>query len=172
MRFWSQQKRVLFKTNYCRVNRDLGPLPDVSVFIWKRNFFFTDTASVHAYLMKMINENGTFRKRFPEWNFLKTLFSRVRVDRRKWNFSKTLRSYYQLQSTPCNIRNVFKMADRSSLYCLLTRMRQACALGSQVSYRFQIFKFHRKRRVNGRKRCENATIGPECFWKRRKKLRF
>ena len=27
------------------------------------------------------------------------------------NFSKTLRSHYQLQSTPRNIRNLFKMAD-------------------------------------------------------------
>ena len=56
----------------------LKPRPNVSVFIWKHNFFFTDTASVHTYPMKTINENGTFRKRSPEWNFLKTLFSRVR----------------------------------------------------------------------------------------------
>ena len=61
--------------------------------------------------MKTINENGTFRKRSPEWIFLKTLFPRVRVDRRKRNFSKTLNSHYQLQSTPRNIRNLFKMAD-------------------------------------------------------------
>ena len=40
--------------------------------------------------MKKINENGTFRKRSPEWNFLKTLFSRVRVAGRKRNFSETL----------------------------------------------------------------------------------
>ena len=42
---------------------------------------------------------------------MKTLFPCVRVDRRKRNFSKTLRSHYQLQSTPRNIRNLFKMAD-------------------------------------------------------------
>ena len=59
--------------------------------------------------MKTINENGTFRKRSPEWIFLKTLFPCGRVDRRKRNFSKTLTSHYQLQSTPSNIRN--KMAD-------------------------------------------------------------
>ena len=29
-----------------------------------------------------MNENGTFRKRFPEGNVLETLFSRARVDRR------------------------------------------------------------------------------------------
>ena len=28
-----------------------------------------DTASVHTNPMKTINENGTFRKRSPEWNF-------------------------------------------------------------------------------------------------------
>ena len=61
--------------------------------------------------MKTINENGTFRKRSPEWNVLKTLFSRVRVDRRKRNFSKTLRTRYQFQVTPRKIRNLFKMAD-------------------------------------------------------------
>ena len=77
----------------------------------KRNFFFTDTASVHTNPMKTINENGTFRKRSPEWNFLKTLFSRVRVDKRKRNFSKTLRINYQFQSTPHNIRNLLKVAE-------------------------------------------------------------
>ena len=61
--------------------------------------------------MKTINENGTFRKRSPEWNVLKTLFSRARVDRRKRNSLKTLRTHYQFQSTPRNIRNLVKMAD-------------------------------------------------------------
>ena len=52
----------------------LRPCPHESVLIWKRNFFFMDTASVHTNPMKTINENGTFRKRSPEWNFMKTLF--------------------------------------------------------------------------------------------------
>ena len=77
----------------------------------KRNFFFTDTASVHTYPIKTINENGTFRKRSPEWNVLKTLFSRVHVDKRKRNFSKTLSTNYQFQSTPHNIRNLLKVAE-------------------------------------------------------------
>ena len=59
--------------------------------------------------MKTIDENGTFRKRSPDWNFLKTPFSRVRVDRRKRNFSKTLRTHYQFQSTLR--KNLFNMAD-------------------------------------------------------------
>ena len=61
--------------------------------------------------MKTINENGTFRKRSPEWNVLKTLCLRARVDRRNRNFSEKLRTHYQFQSTPRNIKNLFKMAD-------------------------------------------------------------
>ena len=110
---------------------NLRPGPHVSVFIWKRNFFFTDTAFVHTYPMKTINENGTFRKRFPEWKFLKTLFSRVRVDRRKRNFSKALRTHYQFQSSPRNIRNLFKVADGrfpslSFIECFHSRGQHLC----------------------------------------------
>ena len=85
------------------------PCPHVCVFTWERNFLLTDTASVHTYPMKTIDENGTFRKRSPDWNFLKTPFSRVRVDRRKRNFSKTLRAHYQFQSTLR--KNLLNMAD-------------------------------------------------------------
>ena len=59
----------------------------------------------------LCNENRTFRQRSLELNFLKTLFSRVPVNRRERNFSKTLRTHYQVQSTPSNITNLFKMAD-------------------------------------------------------------
>ena len=61
--------------------------------------------------MKTIIENGTFRQRSPEWNFLKTLFSRVRVGKRKRNFSKTLRTKYQFQFTPHKIRKLLKVAE-------------------------------------------------------------
>ena len=97
--------------NYLFIIFSLRPCQHVSVFIWKRNVFFTDTASVHTYSMKTINENGIFRKDSPEWNLLKTLFSRVRVDRRKRNFSKTVKTHYQFQSTPRNTKNLLKMAD-------------------------------------------------------------
>ena len=97
--------------NYLFIIFSLRPCQHVSVFIWKRNFFFTDTASVHTYLMKTINEKEIFGKHSPEWNFLKTLFFRVRVDRRKRNFSKTLKTHYHFQSTPRNIKNLLKMAD-------------------------------------------------------------
>ena len=87
----------------------LRPCLYVSVFICKSNFFITDTTSVNTDRKKTLTK--TFPKRSPEWNFLKTLFSRVRVDRRKRNFLKTLRTHYQFQSTPRNIRNFFKMVD-------------------------------------------------------------
>ena len=104
-----QKKKCVKRVQSCCF-ANLRPCARVSVFIWKRNFLFTDTTSVHTYAMKTINENGTFRKRLPG-NFLKTLFSRVRVDRRKRNFSKTLRTHYQFQSSPRNFRNLFKLAD-------------------------------------------------------------
>ena len=44
--------------------------------------------------LETINENGTFLKHSPEWNFL-----------------KTLRTKYQFQSTPHNIRNLLKVAE-------------------------------------------------------------
>ena len=66
---------------------------------------------IHTYPFSFQNAISSLQIRLPEWNFLKTLFSRVRVDRRKRNFSKTLITHYQFQSTPRNIRNLFKMAD-------------------------------------------------------------
>ena len=138
----------------------LRPRPHVSVFNWKRNFFFTHTATVHMYLMKPIKENGTFRKRSLEWKFLKALFSRVCVDRRNRNSSKTLRSQYQFQSTPRNIRNLFEMADGRF---------PSSGMPSRLSYRFKSIN---QIRVEGRKRCESATSAREFFWKRKKKVAF
>ena len=108
--------------------------------------------------MKPINENGTSRKHSPEWNFLKTLFSRVHEDRRKRNFSKTLKSHYQFQATPRNIRNLFKTADGAS------------SMRSRVSYRFQIDSSYTCGRAKTTRKC--------CEWTRfflengAKKLRF
>ena len=84
--------RVLLWTARFRTTTLLRPCRHLSVFIWKSNFYLR-IASVHLYQMKTINESGTFRKRFSEWNLLKTQFSRVRVDRRKRYFSKTLRTH-------------------------------------------------------------------------------
>ena len=60
---------------------------------------------------------------------MKTLFSRVRVDRRKRNFPKQ----YQFHSTPRNIRNLFKMADRRFPFFSFDTYAS-----SMRSFRFQI----------------------------------
>ena len=73
---WSLWK---LKKNYAVIR--FRPCPHVSVLLWKRKFFFTDTASVHMYPMKTKTE------------------------------TETLRTHYQFQSTPRNIRNLFKMGD-------------------------------------------------------------
>ena len=73
---WSLWK---LKENYAVIR--FRSCPHVSVFLWKRNFFFTDTASVHTYPTKTKTE------------------------------TETLRTRYQFQSTPRNTRNLFKMAD-------------------------------------------------------------
>ena len=121
--------------------------------------------------MKMITENGTFRKRYPEWNCLKTMFLRVRLDKRKRNFSKTLRSHYQFHSTPRNIRNLFKMAD--GRFPFLSFNTYASSMRSRVSYRFQIDSSYTCGRAKTmRKRCENATSGRGFFENGETKLRF
>ena len=38
-------------------------------FHLKTQLFLYEYASVHSYPMKTIDENGTFRKRSPDWNF-------------------------------------------------------------------------------------------------------
>ena len=63
--------------------RYLRPRPHYAGSIWKRNFIVTDTPSVHTntlYPHKKIHENGTFWKRFPEWNNLKTILFCISVD--------------------------------------------------------------------------------------------
>jgi len=69
----------------------LRPRPHVTVFVWKRNFFFADWPLVHSYPVKTVNENATFRKRSPEWKFLKTPFLCIRVDAENGTFRKRWR---------------------------------------------------------------------------------
>ena len=47
--------------------------PHYAVFKRKRYCFVPDTATVHTTTPKTISENGSFRKRSPEWNDLKTV---------------------------------------------------------------------------------------------------
>ena len=155
------------------------PCPHVCVFTWERNFLLTDTASVHTYPMKTIDENGTFRKRSPDWNFLKTPFSRVRVDRRKRNFSKTLRTHYQFQSTLR--KNLLNMADeRFSFLSFILGLISNIIACFQANLALLILHADYSR---GRQNIirlyivcvwtgENAMSGREFFCKRRKKFAF
>ena len=114
----------------------------------------TFSFSVLLYLMITITENGAFQKRFSVWNFLKRLFSSVRVDGQRRNLSKKLTSHYLFQ---------FTLRAHNSEY--------VCVKQAQSGYRLKIivFKSIHCKRVDRPKQCEIATCGPEFFWKRRKK---
>ena len=49
------------------------PHPHYTICKWKWYCFVSDTATVHTTMPKMISENGSSRKRSPEWNDLKTV---------------------------------------------------------------------------------------------------
>ena len=49
--------------------------------------------TVHTYRVRTVTENGSFRKRSPEWRFLKTPGFRLRVDGQKRKFSNAMMSY-------------------------------------------------------------------------------
>ena len=55
--------------------------------------FFLQWPAVHTFPMKTATENPCFLKRCPEWRFLKTLASRLRVGGRKRKFSNMMMSY-------------------------------------------------------------------------------
>ena len=61
--------------------------PHVSVFVWKRRFFLQVG---HTYSVETVTENASFQKRSPEWRFVKTLATRLRVDGLKRSFSNTM----------------------------------------------------------------------------------
>ena len=86
----------------------LRPPPHVSVFVWKRNFLFADTPSVHTYCLfvadlmaAMLGDKKTKLsvKCSPERNVLKTPFSFPRVDGENRNLSKTMTYQYWIQPT-------------------------------------------------------------------------
>ena len=61
-----QTKTILFCSGY-------GYRPHYTVFKRKRYCFVPDTVTVHTTTLKTISENGSIRKRSPEWNDLKTI---------------------------------------------------------------------------------------------------
>ena len=94
--------------------------PHVSIFIWKLNFFFTDTASVHTYPMKTINEDGTFRKRSQSGTFWKRCFTwTCEQTKRDWLFDNA----EDILSVPIHSAQSLETHSRwrigASLSCLL-----------------------------------------------------
>ena len=69
------QTRCLLSTCYKKKAGScfLSPRPHYTVFKQKRYCFVPDTATVHTTTPKTITENGSFLKRSPEWNDLKTV---------------------------------------------------------------------------------------------------
>ena len=64
---YRQDLNLQYKTGLLR------PRPYYTVCKRKRYRFVPDTATVHTTTLKTITENGSFRKRSPEWNDLKTV---------------------------------------------------------------------------------------------------
>ena len=72
------------------------PCPHVSGNLWKRKFFFTNTACVHTYPAYFQAVSGNFWKRSPEWKFFYPIRIRIRVDVLSGNFWIRLHSHYIL----------------------------------------------------------------------------
>ena len=80
-------------------NEGLRPRPHVSGNLWKRKFFFTNTACVHTYPAYFLSVSGNFWKRSPEWKFFYPIRIRIRVDSRIRKFANTLTSFSWVQSS-------------------------------------------------------------------------
>ena len=59
---------------------DLGPVHTYPDIFENASFFYPFWVSVHTETAFTLTENEAFRKRSPEWIFLKTPFSCCRLD--------------------------------------------------------------------------------------------
>ena len=78
--FWNLTEPSLFEMSY-------------ATFLWVRNFFFADSASVHTYPVNPAYESAPFWTRSPEWKFLNTLWIRNRVDAKSGSSPVLYREY-------------------------------------------------------------------------------
>ena len=88
-----------------------------------------------------------------------TLFSSVRVERRKRNFSKTLKTHYQFQSTPRNVKNLLKMADgRFPFLSFMLRLISSFQANLALLIPQADYSRRRQNRLSGyfRYRCQEA----------------
>ena len=86
------RKSSILPTSSSRKTKD--PSTRIRIFL-KTHLFYPFSVSVHTETAFSVTKNESFRKRSPEWIFLKTPFSCSRVDGRKRSFSKTLTSQHR-----------------------------------------------------------------------------
>ena len=67
---WGKKADEIYKHLRCCIFR---PRPHYTVFKRKRNCFVPDRAIIPTTTPKTMTENGSIRKRSPEWNDLKTI---------------------------------------------------------------------------------------------------
>ena len=97
--FWQDSHRTGYPVLYRPYCECLRHRPHVSGNLWKRKFFFTNTACVHTYPAYFPAVSGNFWKRSPEWKFFYPIRIRIRVDGRIRKFSNTLSSFSWIQSS-------------------------------------------------------------------------
>ena len=85
--FWNLTEHSLFEMSY-------------ATFLWIRNFFFADSASVPTYPVNPAYESATFWTRSSEWKFLNTLWIRNRVDAKSGYFFIRWRNKIERSSLP------------------------------------------------------------------------
>ena len=119
---------ILIKpTNVENGKKEIGLImshPDVFGYFWIRNFFFQDTAIVHASPAYPADESATFWIRSPEWKFLNPLRIRKRVIRS----SPVLYREYSRRSEQrkiCRFQNIrisicASLSEDASLFTIIT----------------------------------------------------
>ena len=69
----NQNVQVQYVYHCCLCIFDQITMAQEQKYLRKRSCFAPDTVIVHTTTPKMITENGTIRKRSPEWSNLKTM---------------------------------------------------------------------------------------------------
>lgn len=84
----------------CYLPETLGPRPLVSVFVWKRGYFFLRSGLSSKRIRRKRSPKTSFQKRSSEWRFSKTPFCCTRMDVWKRRFLKTITSRCWIQPNP------------------------------------------------------------------------
>ena len=150
------------------------PRPHVSGSFWKRILFYPFWVPVHtetAFSVRFsVTENEAFRKRSPEWIFLKTPFSCSRVDGWKRSFSKRWRQGIDLRRIRACARF---FGDHARAFFLSVFFHRSLT----AEYRYRLWNFVIEYRIVsvtafpcGRGYFwKRSSCGRESFWKRIKK---